>query len=159
MNNIYFPEDRISFNDVFFVCFMIERTARALRQTNQYVVEHVGRDGLACQLSIAETSHCLNPDQVLHDWIAEYKLDRGTFDVSKIDPQFTDKVPPISRWGRFMLVWLNQSRHRMGIMWRAYWMSTHHRYAAWLIITILEFISNLVISILAPIIMVLFKSF
>lgn len=79
---------------------MIERTARALRQTNQYVVEHVGRDGLARQLSIAETSHCLNPDQVLHDWIAEYKLDRGTFDVSKIDPQFTDKVPTDLQMGK-----------------------------------------------------------
>jgi hypothetical protein len=33
---------------------MIERTARAIKQRNNYVVGKMGKDGLARQLSIAE---------------------------------------------------------------------------------------------------------
>ena len=30
MSNIYFPDEEITFNDLYFVCYMIERTARHL---------------------------------------------------------------------------------------------------------------------------------
>ena len=62
MTNIYFPDQEITFNDLYFVCYMIERTARAIKQRNNYVVGKMGKDGLARQLSIAETNHCLNPN-------------------------------------------------------------------------------------------------
>ena len=61
MSNKYFPDEQIGFNDIYFVCYMIERVARRLHQSNRYVVEHLGAEGLERQLSIAQTNHCLNP--------------------------------------------------------------------------------------------------
>lgn len=100
MSNIYFPDEEITFNDLYFVCYMIERTARSIKQRNRYVVERIGRDGLARQLSIAETNHCLNPQEVVDAWKQEYALEQGDFDVTKIDSRFTDKVPSETQMGK-----------------------------------------------------------
>lgn len=100
MSNKYFPEEKIGFNDLYFVCYMIERVARRLHRHNRYVVEHLGRDGLEHQLSIAQTNHCLNPEQVESDWIDEYHLAEGDFDVTKVDSAFTDKVPSPTQMGK-----------------------------------------------------------
>lgn len=100
MSNIYFPDEQITFNDLYFVCYMIERTARSLKQPNLYVVKQMGKAALERQLSIAETNHCLNPEQVVADWKDEYSLSEGDFDVTSIDPQFTDKVPSETQMGK-----------------------------------------------------------
>lgn len=100
MKNIYFPDEDITFNDLYFVCYMIERVARNIKQRNRYVVEHIGSDGLARQLSIAETNHCLNPEQVVSDWKNEYNLDNGDVDITKIDSEFTDKFPSETQMGK-----------------------------------------------------------
>lgn len=100
MSNIYFPDEEIGFNELFFVCYMIERTARYLKQTNRYVAEKLGKDALERQLSIAPTNHCLNPEQVVSDWVAEYRLESGQYDVTTINPQFTDKVPTDIQMGK-----------------------------------------------------------
>ena len=42
MKNIYFPEEDITENDLFFVCSMIERVARHIKQRNKYVVNKIG---------------------------------------------------------------------------------------------------------------------
>ena len=42
MSNIYFPDEEITFNDLYFVCYMIERVARSIKQRNRYVVEQTG---------------------------------------------------------------------------------------------------------------------
>ena len=34
MTNVFFPEDEISTDDLYFVCYMIERVARQLKQPN-----------------------------------------------------------------------------------------------------------------------------
>lgn len=100
MSNIYFPDEEITFNDLYFVCYMIERVAREIKQRNRYVVERIGCDGLARQLSIAETNHCLNPDQVVSDWKNEYKLAEGNVDVTKVDGEYTEKVPTALQMGK-----------------------------------------------------------
>lgn len=100
MSNIYFPDEEITFNDLYFVCYMIERTARSIKQRNRYVVEQIGSDGLARQLSIAETNHCLNPEQVVSNWKEEYHLVEGNTDVTAIDTEFTDKVPTDLQMGK-----------------------------------------------------------
>lgn len=46
MSNIYFPDEEITFNDLYFVCYMIERTARHLHQRNNYVVGKLGKVAL-----------------------------------------------------------------------------------------------------------------
>ena len=91
MSNKYFPDEQITFNDLYFVCHMIERVARRLHQHNRYVVERLGNEGLLHELSIAETNHCLNPEQVESDWIEHYKMSQSDFDITAIDPKFTDK--------------------------------------------------------------------
>ena len=100
MSNIYFPDEKITFNDLYFVCYMIERVARSIKQRNRYVVEHIGAEGLARQLSIAGTSHCLNPEQVVSDWKEEYKLENGKVDVTEINTDYTDKVPSETQMGK-----------------------------------------------------------
>jgi len=100
MSNIYFPEEMIGFNELYFVCYMIERTARHIKQRNRYVVEQLGINGLERQLSIANTIHSLNPEQVVADWIEEYHLETGDVDVTKVDHRFTDKVPSETQMGK-----------------------------------------------------------
>lgn len=50
---------------LYFVCYMIERTARHLKQPNQYVVGKMTKQDLERQLSIAATNHCMNPMEVV----------------------------------------------------------------------------------------------
>ena len=38
MKNKYFPEEEIQLDDVYFICYMIERVARHIKQKNKYVV-------------------------------------------------------------------------------------------------------------------------
>ena len=100
MNNKYFPDEEIGFNDIYFVCYMIERIARKLHQHNRYVVERMGENGLYRQLSLASTTHCLNPLQVEDDWIEEYHMEKGTFDITNINLSYTDKVPSPTQMGK-----------------------------------------------------------
>lgn len=100
MRNKYFNDEVITFNDLYFVCYMIERVARTLHRRNRYVVHAMGYDGLWHELSTAATNHCLNPWQVVDDWISLYHLEPGTVDVTQIDPRFTDKVPSPTQMGK-----------------------------------------------------------
>ena len=100
MSNIYFPDEEITYNDLYFVCYMIERVARSIKQRNRYVVERIGSRGLERQLSIADTNHCLNPEQVASDWREEYHLENGTTDVTNIDSRYTDTVPSATQMGK-----------------------------------------------------------
>lgn len=100
MSNKYFPDEQITFNDLYFVCYMIERVARKTHRRNRYVVERLGKDGLVHELSVAETSHCLNPEQVEDEWINTYGLQQGDFDVTKVDSRYTDKVPSPTQMGK-----------------------------------------------------------
>lgn len=100
MNNKYFPDEEIGFNDIYFVCYMIERIARKLHQHNRYVVERMGKNGLYRQLSLASTTHCLNPLQVEDEWIEEYHMEKGTFDITNINLSYTDKVPSPTQMGK-----------------------------------------------------------
>jgi len=60
MRNIYFPERYIIFDDLKFVCYMIERTERRIKQPNAYVVDHLGKKGLLhIQVQAPHTPDCL----------------------------------------------------------------------------------------------------
>ncbi len=100
MSNKYFPDEQISFNDLYFVCYMIERVARKIHQRNCYVAERIGVEVLLHEMSIAQTSHCLNPEQVESEWIEVYGLREGYFDVTDVSDRFTDKVPSPTQMGK-----------------------------------------------------------
>ena len=69
MKNKYFSDEDIEANDLYFVCYMIERVARRIKQKNKYVVNTIGRDGLYHLLSCAGVLHCENPLKVEEDWM------------------------------------------------------------------------------------------
>ena len=100
MSNKYFPDEELTYNDLYFVCYMIERTARALHQHNQYVVEQIGKEELERQLSIAQTSHCLNPEQVTADWIETYQLQSGAFDITDVNRELATIIPTPTQMGK-----------------------------------------------------------
>lgn len=100
MTNVFFPEDNISKDDLYFVCYMIERISRKLKQTNKYVANAIGHDELAKKLSLASVLHSENPLAVEDDWIKKYQLKSGDFDVTKVDPNLCEKIPSETQMGK-----------------------------------------------------------
>lgn len=92
MTNIYFPDEEISRNDIFFVCYMIERVARRLHQRNRYVVNQIGRKSLEHLVSVANVLHAENPLG------SRKRLDRniptvgGDISVDRVDPELVTKI-------------------------------------------------------------------
>ncbi len=93
MKNIYFPDEEITENDLHFVCYMIERTARKIKQRNKYVVNAIGENEFYRLLSIANVQHCENPLKIEDEWINEYDLKGGDFDITDVNKYFCDKIP------------------------------------------------------------------
>lgn len=93
MTNKYFEDEEIVENDLFFICYMIERVARTLHQRNKYVVNAIGYEELYHLISVANVLHSSNPKQVEEDWINEYKLEKGNFDITLVDKELCDKIP------------------------------------------------------------------
>jgi hypothetical protein len=93
MKNKYFPEENIEINDLYFMCYMVERVARTLHQHNKYVVNKIGKDDLYHLISCAGVLHCENPLKVEHDWIEEYQLAEGDFDVATVDQDLVTNIP------------------------------------------------------------------
>lgn len=100
MTNVFFPEDQINKDDVYFVCYMIERIARKLNQPKKYVANAMGHDELAKKLSLADVLHSENPLAVEADWTDEYKLETGNYDVSKVDPELCETIPTATQMGK-----------------------------------------------------------
>ena len=100
MTNVYFPEDKITTDDLYFVCYMIERVARQLKQPNKYVANKMGHDALAKKLSLADVLHSENPLAVAADWIDEFQLESGHYDVSQVDKNLCEKIPTETQMGK-----------------------------------------------------------
>ena len=99
MKNKYFPDEDIAENDIFFMCYMIERVARKVHQPNKYVVNAMGEDGLYHEISCAQTSHCENPEKIEQEWIEKYGLQSGSFDVLKVDSELVAEPPTATQMG------------------------------------------------------------
>ena len=100
MTNVYFPEETVKTDDLYFVCYMVERIARQLKQPNKYVVNAIGHDELAKKLSLADVLHSMNPLQVENDWIEEYHLEAGSYDVTLVDQNLCPKIPTATQMGK-----------------------------------------------------------
>ena len=100
MRNVFFPDDFVTTNDLYFVCYMIERIARQLKQPNKYVANTMGHDELAKKLSLADVLHSENPLAVAADWIDEYQLKPGNYDVEAVDPKFCSTIPTATQMGK-----------------------------------------------------------
>jgi len=100
MINIYFPDEEIKKNDVYFICYMIERVARKLHQRNCYVVNQIGKPNLEHLISVANVLHAENPLAVEDDWIREYHLTEGDTDVTAVNPELVEKIPSAIQMGK-----------------------------------------------------------
>ncbi|MCR5069815.1 MAG: hypothetical protein K6A78_08520 [Prevotella sp.] len=100
MKNIYFQDRDITFEDLKFVCYMIERTARSIKQPNLYVVEHIGRDELHRNLSLADVLHCEPANDVTDRWKEMYHLEQGNTDVLDVDKTLTPTPPTAIQMGK-----------------------------------------------------------
>ena len=93
MINKYFKDEKIQQNDLFFMCSMIERVARKIYQRNKYVVNVLGYENLYHLISLANVLHCENHDKVVDDWINEYHLKKGTFNIKDVDKELCTIIP------------------------------------------------------------------
>ena len=72
---------------------MIERVSRKIHQKNNYVVNKIGYEQLYHLISLANVLHCENPQKVIDDWIEEYKLKQGSFDIEDVDKELCTIIP------------------------------------------------------------------
>ena len=100
MTNIYFPDEKIKKDDLFFICYMIERVARRLHQKNKYIVNQIGKKEFEHLISIANVLHAMNPVSVEDQWVEDYLLKEGSFDITKVDRELVEKIPSPIQMGK-----------------------------------------------------------
>ena len=100
MRNIFFEDEVITENDLYFICYMIERVARKLHQRNKYVVNSVEPAEWRRLISLDNVLHCENPLKVEQEWIDEYELKAGTFDITDVDKELVDEIPRETQIGK-----------------------------------------------------------
>lgn len=100
MTNKYFPEEEITKDDLFFICYMIERVARKLKQKNAYIVESIGSEELNHLISVANVLHAENPLAVEEEWIEAYGMQPGAYDVFDVDKELVEKIPTAIQMGK-----------------------------------------------------------
>ena len=124
MTNKFFPEEQITENDLYFLCYMIERVARQLHQRNKYVVNSIPKDEWERLISPANVLHCENPLKIAAEWIEEYKLVKGNFDITDVDSDLVDEIPSETQMGkvytRLILSTLQPEENYIGVMIRVY---------------------------------------
>lgn len=100
MINKYFPDEKIEKNDLYFLCYMIERVARKIHQRNSYVVNNIGKENLYHLISVANVLHCENPLQVEKEWVEDYSLKVGDFDILDVDRELVRDIPRPTQMGK-----------------------------------------------------------
>lgn len=100
MKNALFPEEMVTENDLYFICYMIECIARRLHQYNRYVVNCIPKEEWTRLISLADVLHSENPLQVEQDWMDQYGLKPGSYDVTDVDRQLVDYIPTDLQMGK-----------------------------------------------------------
>lgn len=100
MMNLYFPDEEITENDLYFLCYMVERVARKLHQRNRYVINAISREEWVRLISLANVLHCENPLKTEADWIESYNLQQGEFDISDVNPDLVERIPTATQMGK-----------------------------------------------------------
>lgn len=100
MTNIFFEDETVTQNDLYFLCYMIERVARKLHQRNCYVVNKIPRKEWMRLISLANVLHCENPLKIEDEWIEEYQLENGTFDISRVNTDLVERIPTETQMGK-----------------------------------------------------------
>ena len=67
-------------NDLFFVCSLIEQTARITKNKRGDIVKKLGEAEIARLLELADILHCIPIDITANELIERYNIATGTFD-------------------------------------------------------------------------------
>ena len=51
-------------------------------------------------ISLANVLHCENPLKIEDEWIEEYKLEKGNFDITDVDLELVDEIPLETQLGK-----------------------------------------------------------
>lgn len=100
MTNIFFENEEITENDLYFLCYMIERIARRLHQHNYYVVNSIPRKEWLRLISLADTLHCENPVKIEDEWIQEYEMQTGNFNITEVNTELVKNIPTETQIGK-----------------------------------------------------------
>ena len=100
MTNKFFQDEEITENDLYFLCYMIERIARKLHQKNKYIVNRIPKNEWVRLISLANVLHCENPEKLETEWTEEYKLERGNFNITEVDRELVDEIPSATQMGK-----------------------------------------------------------
>ncbi|MBD5513961.1 MAG: hypothetical protein HDR06_04715 [Lachnospiraceae bacterium] len=100
MTSIFFEDEEITENDLYFLCYMIERVARKLHQRNRYVVNQISKEEWLRLISLADVLHSENPDKIEDEWIQDYELQSGKFDVLSVDSELVKTIPTQTQMGK-----------------------------------------------------------
>lgn len=100
MTNIFFPDEEITTNDLYFLCYMVERIARRLHQKNAYIINKIPKQEWLRLISLANVLHCENPLKIEDEWIESYELTEGTFDIMNVNSDLVDKIPTETQMGK-----------------------------------------------------------
>lgn len=100
MTNQFFPAEQITDNDLYFICYMIERVARKLHQKSKYVVNSITKEEWRRLISLANVLHCENPLKIEADWIKEYCLCEGDFDITAVNSELVNEIPSETQMGK-----------------------------------------------------------
>lgn len=68
-------------NDLFYVCSLIEYTARKTQNKRGVIVRSLDEKGIKKQLHDAGINHCLSFEQVSDEIIEDYNISQGSFDT------------------------------------------------------------------------------
>lgn len=100
MTNKFFPDEEITENDLYFLCYMVERMARKLHQKNKYVVNQIPKNEWERLISVANVLHRENPEKIDAEWIEEYGLIKGDFDITRVDRELVEEIPSATQMGK-----------------------------------------------------------
>ncbi|MBR5336540.1 MAG: hypothetical protein IK152_00960 [Lachnospiraceae bacterium] len=73
--------DKKDYNDLIYVCSLIEYIARETKNHRGDIVESLGVEGIERQLKDAEVNHCLSFEQVSFEIIEQYGIKNGDYDT------------------------------------------------------------------------------
>ena len=100
MINIFFEDEEVAENDLYFLCYMIERLGRRLHQRNKYIVNKIPKEEWVRFISLANVLHCENPVKLEDEWIEEYDLKEGKFDIIDVDRELVNEIPTPTQMGK-----------------------------------------------------------
>jgi hypothetical protein len=100
MTNIFFADEIVTENDLYFLCYMIERVARKLHQRNKYVVNNISPKEWMRLISLANVLHCENPLKIEYEWIEQYQLKEGEFHIDAVNPELVVRIPTETQMGK-----------------------------------------------------------